>query len=155
MNANKGYLGWSMSVRAAEAYENGERPKSRWTKKAMLHEIALYVEEYDIDMSDDAKAYLGKLTKDEMFSRFFYPSSWHHTSKYFNATDFYALEEDAVEEYAERPTRRTYWTDCDEKTFETYASAERHVLGLGFAKGDYSYRRGDEYVGIHFAYEEI
>ena len=31
-----GYVGSSMSRRAREAYENGEKPKSRWTKEAML-----------------------------------------------------------------------------------------------------------------------
>lgn len=30
----KGYLGSSMSVRAVEAYEQGEMPISRWTKTA-------------------------------------------------------------------------------------------------------------------------
>ncbi|EQJ54286.1 hypothetical protein QSI_2884 [Clostridioides difficile P28] len=31
-----------------------------------------------------------------MFERFFHKSSWHHTSKFFNETDFYKLDEDAV-----------------------------------------------------------
>ncbi len=34
--------------------------------------------------------------KDEVFERFFHESSWHHTSKFFNETDFYKLDEDAV-----------------------------------------------------------
>lgn len=35
----KGYLGSSMSVRAAEAYEQGEMPISRWTKTP-IHAVA-------------------------------------------------------------------------------------------------------------------
>lgn len=35
----KGYLGSSMSVRAAEAYEQGEMPISRWTKTS-IHECS-------------------------------------------------------------------------------------------------------------------
>ena len=34
--------------------------------------------------------------RDEVFERFFHESSWHHTSKFFNETDFYKLDEDAV-----------------------------------------------------------
>ena len=36
MDVNSGYIGYSMSRRAAEAYEDGEMPKSKWTKKAMV-----------------------------------------------------------------------------------------------------------------------
>ena len=36
MDVNSGYIGHSMSRRAAEAYEDGEMPKSKWTKKAMV-----------------------------------------------------------------------------------------------------------------------
>lgn len=35
----KGYLGSSMSVRAAEAYEQSEMPISRWTKTAIIQAI--------------------------------------------------------------------------------------------------------------------
>lgn len=34
-----GYFGSSMSLRAVEAYEAGEKPKSKWTKKVMLAAI--------------------------------------------------------------------------------------------------------------------
>jgi hypothetical protein len=54
MNANSGYSGWSMSNRAVEAYESGERPKSKWTKKAMLAEIASYI--YGEDVPNEAVA---------------------------------------------------------------------------------------------------
>ena len=39
MDVNSGYIGYSMSRRAAEAYEDGEMPKSKWTKKAMVAAI--------------------------------------------------------------------------------------------------------------------
>lgn len=38
----KGYLGSSMSVRAAEAYEQGEMPISRWTKTAIIQAVKDY-----------------------------------------------------------------------------------------------------------------
>ena len=49
---NKGYDGYSMSIRAREAYEDGEMPKSKWTKKAMLEAIREYCEDYDIPYNE-------------------------------------------------------------------------------------------------------
>lgn len=141
-NANKGYIGWSMSVRAMDAYEAGEMPKSKWTKRAMLDEIARYMEDNWLTLGANADAYVAKLTKDELFSRFFRCSSWHHTSKCFNATDFYSLDEDAVEEYVEHPTSRAYIivyilgkskVTC-KTTFKTRALAEKYLQRRGFSR---------------------
>lgn len=44
----KGYLGSSMSVRAAEAYEQGEMPISRWTKTAIIHAVKDYCFDFDL-----------------------------------------------------------------------------------------------------------
>lgn len=41
-----GYVGSSMSRRAREAYENGEKPKSRWTKEAMLDALKRSMQEF-------------------------------------------------------------------------------------------------------------
>lgn len=93
MDVNSGYIGHSMSRRAAEAYELGEMPKSKWTKKAMVAAIQSYCDEFDMSFDPDV---LKGMRKDDMFERFFHKSSWHHTSKFFNETDFYKLDEDAV-----------------------------------------------------------
>lgn len=93
MDVNSGYIGHSMSRRAAEAYEDGEMPKSKWTKKAMVAAIQSYCDEFDMSFDPDV---LKGMRKDEVFERFFHESSWHHTSKFFNETDFYKLDEDAV-----------------------------------------------------------
>lgn len=93
MDVNSGYIGHSMSRRAAEAYEDGEMPKSKWTKKAMVAAIQAYCDEFDMLFAPDM---LKGLRKDEMFERFFHESSRHHTSKFFNETDFYKLDEDEV-----------------------------------------------------------
>ena len=163
MNANKGYSGWSMSVRAVEAYEAGEMPKSKWTKSRMLDEIAAYYADNFADVSDDAAAYLQGLTKDELFARFFIATSWHHTSKLFNATDFYALDECAADEYAEQPTRRTYHVTYSlgrhgatvGKTFATRARAERHIARQGFERLNYSWWRGGFTARVWFDEDEI
>ena len=92
MNASSGYVGWSMSRRAAAAYEDGEMPKSKWTKKAMVAAIKDVCDDLDL-VYDPA---IEKMKKDELFHTFLYNSSWHHTSKFFNETDFYAIDEDAL-----------------------------------------------------------
>lgn len=90
-----GYVGSSMSVRAAQAYEDGEMPKSKWTKRAMVAAIrdAAYDEGLVVDL-----AALAKMKKEDVFSSFFYNSSWHHTSKFANPTDFFSVDEDALRE---------------------------------------------------------
>jgi hypothetical protein len=92
---NSGYSGWSMSNRAVSAYEVGEKPKSKWTKKDMLDAIAEFCDDNDM-FFDEA---VTKLKKDAIFDQFFEWSSWHHTSKFCNDTDFYELNEKAVNEY--------------------------------------------------------
>ena len=90
-----GYVGCSMSVNAALAYEDGEMPKSKWSKRAMLAAIADYCDLCGIPYDGSA----ARLTKDALFERFFEWKSWHHTGKYANETDFYGLNESAVADY--------------------------------------------------------
>ena len=92
-----GYRGNSMSIRAAEAYEDGEMPRSKWTKAAMLAALQEWCEKNDRIMDG-----VEKLRKDDIWSRFFEWKSWHHTGKFAAETDFYGLNEDAAEE-ASRP----------------------------------------------------
>lgn len=92
MDASSGYISWSMSKRTAQAYADGEMPKSKWTKAAMAEAIKVCCDENDLAYDPAVE----RLAKTALFDRFFYRSSWHHTSKFFNATDFYAVDEDAV-----------------------------------------------------------
>ena len=82
-----GYIGTKMSVRAFEAHQNGEKPFSQWSKEDLLYCLPSAIFE-------SAK----KLTLNELKSELLYNSSWHHTGNYFNRTDFYAIDEHAVEE---------------------------------------------------------
>ena len=84
-----GYKGYSMSNNAVDAYRNGEKPISKWTKQ----EVIECVEELRLDIKDELK----KLRKDELFDLVLRRSSWHHTSQYYNKTDFYIIDEGAVE----------------------------------------------------------
>ena len=163
MNVNSGYVGYSMSKRAVEAYEQGEKPKSKWTKAAMLQEIAAYCDDFDMEMDSKAWAYLSKLTKAELFDRFFYKTSWHHTSKYFNATDFYGLDEEELVEFVEKPTARVYHIGYSlgshkargSKTFPTRTKAEKYLVSSGFKEGTYAWRRGGFYTSVSFSKVEL
>ena len=88
-----GYVGCSMSVNATLAYLSGEKPKSKWTKKTMLAAIEEYCNALGVPY--DGRA--ARLTKDVLFDKYFEWKSWHHTGKYANETDFYGLDESAIE----------------------------------------------------------
>lgn len=93
-NMNNGYVGYSMSVRAQEAYENGEMPMSKWSKGVLLEVINEYKEDMELDFDVEL---LKKLTLKTLKDKFLRYSSWHHTSKFCNCTDFYAIDEDMLD----------------------------------------------------------
>ena len=126
MDVNSGYVGHSMSRRAAEAYQTGEMPKSMWTKKAMVAAIQSYCDEFDMLFAPDV---LKGMRKDDIFERFFYKSSWHHTSKFFNETDFYTLDEDAVcETFRPMTDAEVAERDASRQQVIEEERAEREVL---------------------------
>lgn len=77
-----GYYNYSMSNNAVAAYENGERPLSKWTKKDIIKTIGQDV----IDRNPQLKALKAK----ELKAIFLTQTAWHHTSKFYNETNFYA-----------------------------------------------------------------
>lgn len=83
----QGYDGYSMSVNARNAYEAGEMPFSKWTKS----EIIKRATEAN---NSEILPIIEKLKLDTLKSEFLYNSGWHHTSKFYNKTDFYAFDID-------------------------------------------------------------
>lgn len=87
---NSGYSGYSMSNRAVQAYEQGEKPISKWTKTAMMDRLK------ELDVSEEKinliKKYPVKVLKDTILKN----SSWHHTSSKLNKTYFYDIDMDVV-----------------------------------------------------------
>ena len=88
----KGYLGSSMSVRAVEAYEQGEMPISRWTKTAIIQAVKGYCFDFDLAYDPDIE----KKTKAELTKEFLEYKSWHHSSRTAREVEFFGLNEDAV-----------------------------------------------------------
>lgn len=89
-----GYVGSSMSVNALYAYEDGEMPKSKWTKKAMLLALKGWCAANEVPFDEQVTS----MRKDEVFREFFEWKSWHHTGRFANETDFYGIDEDAAAE---------------------------------------------------------
>lgn len=95
-----GYNGHRMSNNAVAAYAGGEMPISKWTKAAIMEQISGYIEE------ESKVEMLEKLTAKELKDAFLRRSSWHHTSLFYNCTDFYALNMEAVEAITKEDVER-------------------------------------------------
>lgn len=149
-----GYNGFSMSNNAVEAYHNGEKPLSRWNKR----EIIQAIKELDIEL----KCSLEKLQAaplQVLKDRCLYCSSWHHTSKHYNRTDFYSIDEDEIAELTD--TKIDEYIACyneaksskNEEKEEKWECAflewtgtrnhmkAREVIEEGVIKGEWFYRK--------------
>ncbi len=88
-NLNKGYAGFSMSNRAVDAYDRGEKPYSKWLKAEMLDAV----EDLNPTIHDKCK----RLSAPELRRILLVPQGWHHTSIFLNKTEFYSIREDIEE----------------------------------------------------------
>ncbi len=114
-NMNSGYKGYSMSVRACRAYENNEKPLSKWTKAEILDALQ------NVGVEDIR---LSKYCKQALASCFLFKSSWHHTSSKLNRTDFYSIDMESVEGYLEDPTASYEYLDEKEKEIKSIKSSK-------------------------------
>lgn len=81
-----GYDGYSMSNSARYSEENGSLPMSKWTKAEILEQIK--------DNTDELNAFLPileKMKKKELIDVCLESDGWHHTSKFYNRTEFYCV----------------------------------------------------------------
>lgn len=85
-----GYNGYSMSNNAVQAYNDGEKPMSKWTKTAILEALK--------GIGTSKLALLRKVDAATLKRRFLVRTSYHHTSSRYNKTDFYTVNVCAAEE---------------------------------------------------------
>lgn len=97
-NMNSGYSGYSMSNRAVEAYYNGEKPLSKWTKADIIDAVKAYAAEEPLYCPIEA---IKKAPAQVLKNLLLYRTSWHHTSSYCNSTDFYSVNLTALSELTE------------------------------------------------------
>ncbi len=85
-----GYHNYSMSNNAVQAYSDGEKPLTKWTKSELLD-----------CLSSEQQEFCRRLTLQELRQELLEYAGWHHTSNYYNKTRFYAISEEAVQELTE------------------------------------------------------
>lgn len=149
-----GYNGWSMSNNAVAAYEDGEKPLSKWTKTDIFDEI----ENQEVKLKCSMEK-LRKLPAKALKEVCLTYSSWHHTSNHYNRTDFYSLDIDYIENLTDEKIEgliRDYKVDkktedkpLDEKwrcAFLEWSDTRKHpkateVIEEGIIKGNWFYRK--------------
>lgn len=92
-----GYYGFSMSNNAVEAYESGEKPKSKWTKKEIIEEIKRQLEEDETELNVSLSD-IEKMPVEALRELALSETSWHHTSGYYNRTYFYEVDASEITE---------------------------------------------------------
>ena len=149
-----GYYGFSMSNNAVDAYESGEKPLSKWTKTDIIAAIEDAISEEELTLLcciEKLKKAPVTVLKDLCLEY----SSWHHTSKYYNKTDFYSLnidrlerltDEDITKEIAEyRQKKKTEPTAEKWKcAFLEWGGTRKHptateIVEEGLVKGNWFY----------------
>ena len=155
-----GYVGYSMSENAVEAYDNGEMPMSSWRKKDILCAIEEAIENEELELQcnyEKLKKAPVKVLKNVCLEC----TSWHHTSKFYNETDFYSLDlyaiegltdedlEEYIEEYREEQREKKKNKPKEEKarcSFLEWYGTRRHrrsreIIEEGIIKGDWFYKK--------------
>lgn len=100
-----GYYGYSMSNNAVEAYSNGEKPLSKWTKTEIIEEVGCLIKNnavtptFSFTKLEKAPA---PVVKELCLSH----TSWHHTSNHYNKTDFYSFDKENLERLTDEKIER-------------------------------------------------
>lgn len=88
-HCGRGYVGYSWSVNAELAREDGELPISEWTKRAFVEAIS--------PISPEKAKLTAKIDVAVLRLYFLERTASHHTSSWYNPTQFYALNVEAVQ----------------------------------------------------------
>ena len=115
-----GYNGYSMSNNAVEAYNNGEKPLSKWTKAEILE--AIKTDEIELKCSMEM---LKKVPVKSLKEIALYKASWHHTSSHYNRTDFYSLDFDKLEELTDEELSKIIEESKQNKKNDTEPAEEK------------------------------
>lgn len=149
-----GYNGFSMSNNAVAAYEDGEKPLSKWTKTDIFDAI----NEQEVELKCSIEK-LKKLPAKVLKEICLIYSSWHHTSNHYNKTDFYSLDIDRIENLTDdkieellsdyKANKKVESKPSEEKwkcAFLEWSGSRKHpkateVIEEGTVKGNWFYRK--------------
>ena len=161
-----GYYGYSMSNNAIDAYENGEKPRGKWKKSEIVDAIGAAINSGEIcPKCEKIMFYLygipAKYLRDLCLRR----SSWHHTSSWYNETDFYSIDYDGIERMTEEQIK-CYIDNINKKKkvepteerwvchFLVWSGSRNHpkakeCVEEGVIKGNWFYRSNGEKKSIN------
>lgn len=149
-----GYSGWSMSNNAVAAYEDGEKPLSKWTKTDIFDTI----QEQELELKCSMEN-LKKLPVKVLKEVCLHKTSWHHTSNHYNKTDFYSLDVERIENLTDdkidellsdyKADKKTETKPSEERwecAFLEWSGSRKHpkateIIEEGIVKGDWFYRK--------------
>lgn len=95
-----GYIGFSMSRNAADARDRGLRPISEWNKRTILEEIHEAIENEELSLQFDYEL-LTKVKLADLKRIALVYEEWHHTSKFYNKTDYFGIDYCSLEDMTE------------------------------------------------------
>ena len=91
-----GYKGYSMSNNAVIAYENGEKPLSKWSKAEIIEIINKKMNSGELTVKCNIEK-LKKVPLKVLRELCLIYTSWHHTSSHYNMTNFYSIDISGIE----------------------------------------------------------
>ena len=124
-----GYYGYSMSNNACLAYEENKMPISKWTKKKIFEVIEeslqdeFYSEMYEI--SEDVIEAMRKMPLRLLKKHILESREWHHTSKFYNQTDFYEINFDYIQRLTPEDVQK--WLVWEEEAKQRKLEWERFL----------------------------
>lgn len=117
-NMNSGYCGYAMSNRAVQAYSNGEKPLSKWTKVAMIERIEEWLNKDSDNRLNCTMSLLKKTRVGILKNLLLSYSSWHHTSSFINKTDFYEFDYEKLAKLTDEDIRTIVNIEKEEKNID-------------------------------------
>lgn len=127
------------------AYESGEMPYSKWTKSNIIDAIQEMVDSGDIFLNEESLKTIENMPLSKLRELFLKNSSWHHTSKFYNKTNFYEINVDYIEKNYEeskafrdqeenkiREKERQEKTDRIQKWAESHKKEIEKIKSLGY-----------------------
>lgn len=148
-----GYKGYSMSNNAVIAYENGEKPLSKWSKAEIIEIINKKMNSGELTVKCNIEK-LKKVPLKVLRELCLIYTSWHHTSSHYNMTNFYSIDISGIEKLTDEMIDKAvsrYQKEKDnpeekwECSFLEWSGTRRHPKAIvkteiGIVKGKWFYR---------------
>lgn len=139
-----GYYRYSMSNNAVDAYENGEKPKSKWKKSEIVDAIGTAISSGEIKPKcNNLLFYLYGISAKDLRDMCLCKSSWHHTSSWYNQTEFYSINFDYIEGITEDRIKRFMENSKEKK--DAQPIEERWVCRFLVWSGSRNHPKATEY----------